>query len=98
MSSILPDNSVSPGSVLPDTDASSGEEYLPSYHDADNYENRNLASANAPSMEELSTVSEVDRIPAEPDAPEKKVEESKEELEKSDALEVEKQSSSGDRE
>jgi hypothetical protein len=98
MSSILPDNSVSPGSVLPDTDASSGEECLPSYHDADNYENRNLASANAPSMEELSTVSEVDRIPAEPDAPEKKVEESKEELEKSDALEVEKQSSSGDRE
>jgi Protein of unknown function (DUF4012) len=71
MSSTLPDDSVSPGSVLPDTDASSGEEYLPLYHDAENdNDNRKLVSTKAPSMEESllrSTASEADSIPAEPD-------------------------------
>jgi hypothetical protein len=104
MSSTIPDDGVSPGSVSPDTDTSSSEEYLPLLHDADHDDARNLSPANASPMEEatlLSSVPEVDSVPTGSDTQERataeeKVEESKDELEQSDPLETEKQSSASD--
>ncbi len=104
MSSTIPDDSAAPGSVLPDTDASSGEEYLPLRHDVDNNDNRNLSPDTVSSMEETSvpdTVPEVNSVLTSPDVQEsataeEKVEESKNEPEKFDPLEKEQQSSGSD--
>jgi len=101
MSSTIPDNSATPGSVLPDTDTSSGEEYLPLRHDVENNDNQNLSPDNVSLMEEASipdTAPEVNSVLASPDiqesaTAEEKLEASKDELEKSDPLETEKQSS-----
>ena len=97
MSSTIPDDSASPGSVLPDTDASSGEENLPLLHDVENDDNRNLSPDNEPAMEEaplLSTVPEADKVaPASDVQASDTVQESKDELEQSDPLEAESQSS-----
>ena len=104
MSSTIPDNSASPGSVLPDPNTSSGEVYPPLHHDVENDENNNPSSAPVSPVEEANTpgaIHEAAKVLSSPAIQEsaiaeEKDQENKDEQDKPDPLEAEKQSSTSE--